>query len=226
MKKIKILIVILIMSVFSAYAQNAKNFIEEGKKYAKEGDSDKAEASYSKAIKMEPNNAEAYYLRGKLRVDFCYDCYDQVEVGYVGFFESIKDLTKAIEINPNYKEAYQLLGTIYHRQDKNSEANAKKYMARAIELNPKFAETYIFYYVEPPVKHGLQAGMTKEELIREFGEPLKIDSTVEKLDNKNVTAKRYTYKISPSMGYSDSTGLSIVYVFLLEDKVFSYGPQP
>jgi antitoxin component YwqK of YwqJK toxin-antitoxin module/Flp pilus assembly protein TadD len=100
-------------------------------------------ADYTKAIELDPNDAEAYFNRG----DSKYLLED--------YSEAIADYTKAIEIDPNNVEAevyfnrgdskYQLNESKYfnknfHEPEDYSEATAD--FTKAIEINPNYAEAY------------------------------------------------------------------------------------
>ena len=77
---------------------------------------------YTKAIELNPNDANAYNERGVLH--YAIDKYP----------EAIADYTKAIEINPKYVFAYFNRGLIYQDLKKYEEAIAD--YTKAIELDP------------------------------------------------------------------------------------------
>ncbi len=93
-----------------------------------EKDLDKQIELYTKAIELNPNDAEAYNNCGAAY-------YDKGE-----FNKAIEDYNKAIELNPNFAEAYNNRGFAYN--DKGEFDNAIKDLTKAIELNPNFAEAY------------------------------------------------------------------------------------
>jgi tetratricopeptide (TPR) repeat protein len=83
---------------------------------------------YNNFIKLNPDNAEAYYNRGCLYHDLI-----QIDL-------AIKDLSKAIELNPKYAEAYYHRGNTY--SDNQQFDLAIKDFSKAIELNPNNSEAY------------------------------------------------------------------------------------
>ena len=90
---------------------------------------DEAIAEYKKAIKINPNYAEAHCVLGLV-------------YAYKGgmFDEAIAEYKKAIEINPNYAEAHYNLGAVYRRKGMFDEAIAE--YKKAIEINPNLAEAH------------------------------------------------------------------------------------
>jgi len=89
---------------------------------------DKAIADYTEAIIRNPNDSEAYKLRGKAyTVNHDYD-------------KAIADYTEAIRINPNDSEAYKKRGkayTVNHDYDK-----AIADYTETIRINPNDSEAY------------------------------------------------------------------------------------
>src|SRR5438105_4683465 len=85
----------------------------------------KAISEASRAIKLNPRNAEAYNRRG-----LAYHEDDQDDA-------AIADYSKAIEINPRYAEAYSNRGAVYN--DKGQYDQAIVDCSKAIELNRKDA---------------------------------------------------------------------------------------
>jgi len=74
--------------------------IEKTRKHIIEGDLIEASDSISKAIKLDPECAEAYLLRGLIGEKFVY------------WDAAIADYQKAIQLNPNNPEAYAYLGLL------------------------------------------------------------------------------------------------------------------
>ncbi|MEH1931679.1 tetratricopeptide repeat protein [Nostoc sp.] len=87
------------------------------------------EADYTKAITINPQDAEAYYNRGNL-----YSDQKKWEL-------ALADFTKAIAINPQDAEAYVHRGNIYSDQKKWELALAD--YNKAIAINPQFVEAYL-----------------------------------------------------------------------------------
>jgi len=120
---------------------------------------DEAIQDYSKAIELNPENAETYYNRGKAKIfliDYLntkmylmvrkasnYDKKDSIEIKKVILVETneaIKDYTKAIELDPKYAISYNNRGNAKGLLRDYDEA-IQDY-TRAIELNPENVATY------------------------------------------------------------------------------------
>jgi Flp pilus assembly protein TadD len=92
------------------------------------GEHDKAIEVYTKAIELDPNDAEAYNNRG-------------LEYHNKGQYDSaIGDYTKAIELDPNYFYAYNNRGNAY--ANKGQYDSAIEDYNKAIALNPNYASVY------------------------------------------------------------------------------------
>jgi Flp pilus assembly protein TadD len=89
-----VFVTLAFFSVTVASCQNAKTLMESGKAAFEKEDYDRAIADYTKAIQLEPNNAEAYKLRG--------DAY----AGKGDLDRAIADLSKVIQFDPDDAEAY------------------------------------------------------------------------------------------------------------------------
>jgi len=89
---------------------------------------DLALSDWNKAIKINPNYADAYNNRGLLY-------YDQKK-----YELALADYSKAIDINPNLAEAYNNRGNLYYNLQKYDLALSD--YSKAIELNRNFAEAY------------------------------------------------------------------------------------
>jgi len=95
---------------------------------ASDGQFNKAVANYNRAVKLNPNFADAYNNRG-----ISYRNLGRLK-------QAIADYTKAIELKPNYTEAYNNRGVACEKlgQLERSICDYDK----SIEINPKFAEAY------------------------------------------------------------------------------------
>jgi Tfp pilus assembly protein PilF len=70
-----------------------KDYLNAGLNALSAGDLKEAETLLTKAIEAEPLNAEAYFLRGKVRRQCSH------------FTSAINDFQKALDINPNHNQA-------------------------------------------------------------------------------------------------------------------------
>jgi len=89
---------------------------------------EEALADYDQTIRLEPNNASAYYGRGYL-----YACLQR-------FNEAVADFGKAIQLNPKYALAYYHRGNLYHNLGRYDEALAD--FEKAIQLDPTKGDVY------------------------------------------------------------------------------------
>lgn len=114
--------------VIKVNAFNALNYVNRGNAYLEINDLENAEINYIRALKLDPNYAEAY-------------CYLAVlQAKKMLFDEAIDNLKKSININPKNFMAYYNLGNIY-AQIKNYEQAQKEYFV-AIQINPDYAQVY------------------------------------------------------------------------------------
>jgi tetratricopeptide (TPR) repeat protein len=96
--------------------------------YNAKRDLNKAISDYTKAIEIDPKDADAYFDRG---LAFYYkDDFDR----------AIPDLAKAIEIKPGFKSAYFNRGHAYHGKGMFNEAIAD--YSKVLEIDPTDFETY------------------------------------------------------------------------------------
>ncbi|HEY9692183.1 MAG TPA: tetratricopeptide repeat-containing serine protease family protein [Oculatellaceae cyanobacterium] len=108
--------------------KGAVDFLRGGLDKVAKGDYNGAIADYDRAIKLNPNLAEAYNNRGLAR---------SKQEDYNG---AIADYNRAISLNPNLVEAYNNRGLTRSKQQDFMSAIAD--YDRAIKLNPKLAEAY------------------------------------------------------------------------------------
>jgi len=103
-------------------------YSNRGTVYASADQFDGAITNYNRAIKLNPNFADAYNHRG-----IAYRNLGQLK-------QAICDYTKAIELKPNYTEAYNNRGVAY---DKLGQLEQSVFdYDKSIELNPRFAQAY------------------------------------------------------------------------------------
>jgi len=120
---------------------------------------DEAIQDYSKSISLNPENAEAYYNRGKAKIflrDYLntkmylmlrnasdYDNKDSIEIKKVMLLETkeaINDFTKAIVLDPKYAISYNNRGKAKGLLERYDEA-INDY-TKALVLNPKYVAAY------------------------------------------------------------------------------------
>jgi tetratricopeptide (TPR) repeat protein len=103
-------------------------YLNRGNAYKDMTDLERAEADYSRAIDISPNDANAYSNRGGIRT----------RLGNLE--EAIKDCTNAIRLKPDFAEAYNNRGLAYEAQS-NFELAINDF-SYAIILNPDLALAY------------------------------------------------------------------------------------
>ena len=86
---------------------------------------------YTKAIEINPNDAELYYKRA-----FFYENTDKQD-------EAIADYSEAINLEPDYTDAYLRRSKCYKRKGLKSEALSD--YNNVIRLNPEYGNDAIFY---------------------------------------------------------------------------------
>jgi tetratricopeptide (TPR) repeat protein len=87
---------------------------------------------YTEAIRINPQNADAYFSRGATLHD------DEIK----DYGAAWKDYTKAIELNNNYAAAYRNRGLIYYKYEKYDDEAIRDY-TKAIELDPNYVYAYV-----------------------------------------------------------------------------------
>ncbi len=95
------------------------------------GDYREAIKYFTEILKMDPENAEAYYNRGTAYVELKHKML------------AIRDFTKAIKINPKYTEAYIARGRVF--LEMKNYKKAFKDFQKAVEIDSNCAEGY--YYI-------------------------------------------------------------------------------
>lgn len=107
----------------------AQAYIKRSNVYWQLGQKDNAFADLSQLIEIDPENAEAYYIRGGL---YWNDFRDNEK--------ALADIGRAIEIDPNYKYAYSTRGFIYYQLGQYD--NAMVDYNKVIEIDPEDAVSY------------------------------------------------------------------------------------
>ena len=107
----------------------ATAYYDRGLAYGTKGDHDAEIADETKAIELDPQNADAYSDRGAAYAS-------------KGDYDSeIADQSKAIEINPKDEIAYYDRGLAYGEKGDHDAEIADE--SKAIELNPQDADAYV-----------------------------------------------------------------------------------
>ena len=132
MKKLALLFVALCALCLSSCENPAKSrvYVQEGEKLLlRYSEFKKAEETFTKAIKYDKNNFEAYYYRGCARVNA------------MKYDEAIADFEKAVELKPDYADAYFNLGRTYYM--KHDEDKACEYYKLADKYGRPNLEDYL-----------------------------------------------------------------------------------
>jgi serine/threonine protein kinase len=105
-----------------------RSYFYRASAYQRLGQTEKAIADYSKAIRLKPYDASAYHDRAvcEMRLDLVDD--------------AIVDYDRALELEPGNPRAWNGRGAIYLK--KGGYQKAIKYFTKAIELDPNFVQAY------------------------------------------------------------------------------------
>lgn len=132
MKNAIILTVLLSISILAVNGQmpkTAEEFYRRGEKFAKQGNTVRAEAAFTSALKLDPEHIKSYISRAELQAK------------QSRFDLAIADYTTIIKINPNLVEAYAGRGELYRQAFDRRAAIAD--FNQVIRLEPKSAFGYI-----------------------------------------------------------------------------------
>jgi tetratricopeptide (TPR) repeat protein len=107
------------------FSQDTKlaEIIKRGVDAASTGDSDQALADFNEAVRLKPDNAEAYMNRGNIHSS----------IGNPD--QAMADYNKAISLRPDFAAAYVNRGNLYEKQ--KDYAHARKDWEQALHLDPK-----------------------------------------------------------------------------------------
>ena len=94
----KLLIILFFFAFTNLKAQNDTTYFDDGIVQTNKQEYEEAISDYTRAIKINPNYADAYFYRG---------CAKHKIQDYKG---AISDFSKAIKVNPNYVDAYYYRG--------------------------------------------------------------------------------------------------------------------
>src|SRR4051812_41805717 len=119
----KILTIIFTIAIASiAQGQTAKDYLQLGIDKHKKQDYKGAISDYSKAIKEDKENRDAYYNRGTC------------ELALKDFKSSMIDFNKTIDLDPKFAKAYYSRATVYVSEEKYEAALPD--LDKTIELDP------------------------------------------------------------------------------------------
>ena len=101
------------------------DYVDRGRTYYDKEQFDDAIAAFNKAVKINPEDVDAYYYRG-----CTYFAKENLK-------KALKDYNTAIKLNPEYVNAYINRGYYYHLKSEYPRAIAD--YKKALELNPNSA---------------------------------------------------------------------------------------
>ena len=141
----------------------SRTLVQQGIEKSERGDSSGAITDFTEALKINPNNADAYYNQAVV-----YSQLGNFELAIANFSQALKldpnlvqayvnrgsiyshlgnnekaiaDLTKALKINPNDAFGHNNLGVVFLRSGDSSRAVAN--LTEALKINPNYAEAYL-----------------------------------------------------------------------------------
>lgn len=148
--------VILGFVVLLAGCVSSQKYLDEGKALQAMGDAHGALASFSYAIKNNPNSAEAYYRRGNVYLDlkkdeaaindyttalrinpFLINAYFNRGLAYEArgdYKKSLQDFLKVVELQPDDADAHKNIGIIYDTYVVGGQTKALVHYKRYLEL--------------------------------------------------------------------------------------------
>lgn len=186
----------------SGKAITADDYIEAAEKALKEPDYVSAETLLTEAIKLDPNHAHAYKLRGRSRCNAIIgkdalaieDLKRAIELGerhpstyeYLARLyhdnkqrpETIAALQESLKIKPNQREAWQFLAAVYIEQDDYEKALECDDMA--VKIDPKDAQPY---FIRAQLLHKMKR---YDEALRDYETVTKIEPVNEKVPRKTA----------------------------------------
>ena len=198
--------------VGGANAVAPEEYLQRGITFYRKGESDHAILNFDRAIKIEPDYAEAYLYRGLTYVDK-----NDAD-------KAIEDYNKAIDINPKNEEAYFVRGRAYFAKGSTDQAISD--YNKALEINPK--------YIQPYLSRGL-INITKgniEQAISDANKAVQIDPNIAAAhyilglaytngDNMEYAISEYTKAIKINPNYIEAymnRGLAYAYNIVAKFK--------
>lgn len=168
---------------------NATEWFEKGYALDESGYHGEAVAAFSKAIKLSPQLAPAYYNRGRaygMLGDYSQaikDINKAIKIGQQdataynnrgvayhnlsNYKQPIMDYNKAIELNPQYALAYYNRGVVYGNL--GSYKQAIKDYNKAIEFNPQYADAYLNRGIAYIMIHNDNQGIADAKIAARLG---------------------------------------------------------
>jgi tetratricopeptide (TPR) repeat protein len=155
---------ILVVSLIGncAQAQTARELTQSGMELYEGRNYMEALLNLNKALDKDPGFAQAYYLRGNIKVNFedfhgamkdynsaleknpkyaeCFLARGNVKLGLQDYYGAIADYTSAISINENHVEAYYNRGKA--KQFLQAYEDAINDCTKIIQINPKSIDAY------------------------------------------------------------------------------------
>lgn len=126
---------------------DAQAYIERGRSLSEEGRHLEALDHFSAATELEPQNAEAYFLRGRAHYDYATQVITEVtgqgpenapflpEEALQHLQEAVADYTRATELDPQYAKAYNNRGNAYAALGEDESALTDYDLALKIDPN-------------------------------------------------------------------------------------------
>jgi tetratricopeptide (TPR) repeat protein len=121
----------------------------------KAGNLDKAEETYKKILRMQPDSVNALHFLGIT--------YYRLQ----NYDSAIMYIKKALQLKPDYVDAYNNLGLVF--QDKGQIEDAVSCFLKALRINPNFVQSYV------NLGNTLQAKGSLDEAMVSFQKALQLD---------------------------------------------------
>jgi tetratricopeptide (TPR) repeat protein len=156
------LVVSFLFFVGSLLAQNPKELTQKGRELYEKREFMEALLNLNKALEIDPNYSNAYYLRGNIKDNFddrhgamkdyntaleknpkfadAFFARGNVKMKLQDYYGAINDYTAAISINENYIEAYFNRGKA--KQYLQAYEDAINDCSKIIQINPKNVDAY------------------------------------------------------------------------------------
>ncbi|MBD3184959.1 tetratricopeptide repeat protein [Candidatus Poribacteria bacterium] len=136
-------------SIESELSKSVRGYVQEGNRLFNAGrvNYNKASIQYWKAIKLDPDNAEAHYKLAS------------IYYAYVWNHEALEALSEVKRVEPSYKGLYLLLGKVHDKMANAEEAFAA--FQKAVEQQPQNSEAH--YYLGTMYQQQSMSYLNKDE---------------------------------------------------------------